>query len=79
MRIVHIDSKQKSKKITGYNTLSLAKSQSNALFSPKTRQILNNKSGYADTELPPFSPLDKELAMDESNHVFLIAGYPKYK
>ncbi|CAG8541581.1 12013_t:CDS:2 [Ambispora leptoticha] len=61
-----------------YNSLSLAKSQSNALFSPKTFRKLSN--GSVETGLlPPNSPLDKELARDESKTVFLIAGYARYK
>ncbi|CAG8532375.1 4996_t:CDS:2 [Acaulospora colombiana] len=40
---------------------------------------LNNGFGHKNAEFLPFNPLDKELAKDESNHVFLIAGYPKYK
>ncbi|CAJ0845085.1 6945_t:CDS:2, partial [Entrophospora sp. SA101] len=46
-----------------YNSLSLAKSHHDALFSPKTRR----------------TPLDNDLSKDESNIVFLIAGYARYK
>ncbi|CAG8633722.1 4502_t:CDS:2, partial [Cetraspora pellucida] len=62
-----------------YNSLSLAKFQSNALFSPKTRRTLSNGSEFLEMTLPPSSPLDEELEKDESNHVFLIAGYARYK
>ncbi|CAJ0765906.1 23191_t:CDS:2, partial [Entrophospora sp. SA101] len=55
-----------------YNSLSLAKSHHDALFSPKTPDIL-------DLILSPSSPLDNDLSKDESNIVFLIAGYARYK
>lgn len=61
------------------NSLSLAKSQSNAVFSPKTRRTLSNGSDFMNLVLPPSSPLDKDLEKDETNHVFLIAGYARYK
>ncbi|GBB88425.1 hypothetical protein RclHR1_00150021 [Rhizophagus clarus] len=61
------------------NSLSLAKSQSNAVFSPKTRRTLSNGSDFMNALLPPSSPLDKDLEKDETNHVFLIAGYARYK
>ncbi|CAG8511055.1 15070_t:CDS:2 [Funneliformis mosseae] len=80
---VYIDSNNKTNSNLesnrlNYNSLSLAKSQSNALFSPKTRRTLSN--GFdMDIILPPSSPLDKDLEKDETNHAFLIAGYARYK
>ncbi|KAG9284543.1 hypothetical protein G9A89_014147 [Geosiphon pyriformis] len=61
-----------------YNSLSLAKSQSNALFSPRTFRNLSNGS-ISEAILPPNSPLDQELERDTSKTVFLIAGYARYK
>ncbi|RIB01785.1 hypothetical protein C2G38_951962 [Gigaspora rosea] len=61
-----------------YNSLSLAKFQSNALFSPKTRRTLSNGSDFMEMTSPS-SPLDEELEKEEANHVFLIAGYARYK
>ncbi|RIA87917.1 hypothetical protein C1645_776268 [Glomus cerebriforme] len=75
---VYIDNSHISNR-SSYNSLSLAKSQSNALFSPKTRRTLSNGSDFMNTVLPPSSPLDKDLEKDETNHVFLIAGYARYK
>ncbi|CAG8529655.1 1841_t:CDS:10, partial [Diversispora eburnea] len=48
-----------------YNSLSLVKS--------------HNGEDYSNMNFLPSSPLDKELEKEESNHVFLIAGYAKYK
>ncbi|CAG8491708.1 6761_t:CDS:2 [Funneliformis caledonium] len=82
---VYIDSNNKTKSNLesnrlNYNSLSLAKSQSNALFSPKTRRTNFLSNGFdMDIILPPSSPLDKDLEKDETNHAFLIAGYARYK
>ncbi|RHZ65109.1 hypothetical protein Glove_319g127 [Diversispora epigaea] len=62
-----------------YNSLSLVKSQNNALFAPKTRRTLSDEDNYLNMNFLPSSPLDKELEKEESNHVFLVAGYAKYK
>ncbi|CAI2191002.1 189_t:CDS:2 [Funneliformis geosporum] len=69
---VYIDSNNKSNSNLesnrlNYNSLSLAKSH------------LSYGSDYMDIILPPSSPLDKDLEKDETNHVFLIAGYARYK
>ncbi|CAG8461139.1 36785_t:CDS:2 [Racocetra persica] len=59
-----------------YNSLSLAKFQFHK-WTLKNR--LSNGSDFLEMTLPPSSPLDEELEKDEANHVFLIAGYARYK